>query len=147
MGVMVLIANHLQYSKKAGGRKPDFGTISSRAEFPAFCQFNQRRCVSLPVVQGGRIEIRAVRPDNGANFRINPNLIEKIRIAQRPVKPPMQQRLEVDRLRHTVFKLQLERVRCDDRNVLHKMDGVLFHFRFTICDSRGARNCRRIRKS
>ncbi len=78
-------------------------------------------------MQGGRIKIRAVWPDYGANFWINPNLIKKNRIAQWPIKTPVQQRLEVDRLRHTVFKSQFERMRRDDRDALHKMDGMLLH--------------------
>ena len=123
----LLNANHLQYIQPTNCRKFNFGTISGRAKIPAFCQFNQRRRVSRPVMQGGRIKIRTVWPDYGANFRINPNLIEKIRIMQRPIQPPMQQRLEVDRLFHAVFKSQFERVRRDDRDALYKMDGMLLH--------------------
>ena len=80
-----------------------------------------------PVVQRGRIKIRAVWPDDGANFGINPNLVKKNRIAERPIQPPVQQRLEVDRLFHTVFKSQFQRMRRDDRDAFHKMDGMLLH--------------------
>src|ERR1035438_4459879 len=74
---IVLIANHLQFNKWCAACKCYLGTISGRAEFPAFCQFDQRRRVGLPIVQRGWIKVRAVGPDDGAGFWINPNLIEK----------------------------------------------------------------------
>lgn len=77
-----------------------------------------------PIVQRRGIEVRAIRPDDGVNFGINSNLIEKFQITQRAVKLAAQNRLEVDHLLGFIFKLQLQRVRADNSCALHEVDCV-----------------------
>lgn len=116
----------LKFASGQVGRRAEFRT-SSRAKFPAIRQFNKFGRVRRPVVQGGGVKIRAVRPDDGADFRVNANLAEKNRVAQRTEKLPAQNRLEVDGLRRAVFKLQVQRMRRDHRDAGYEMDVMHLH--------------------
>jgi hypothetical protein len=55
---------------------------------PASRERNHGRFVLLPVVQGGGIEIGAVRPHEGVDFTVERDGIELIEVAQRPVEFP-----------------------------------------------------------
>jgi hypothetical protein len=67
-----------------------------------------------PVVQGGRIEVRSIRPHQRADFRIDPDLLEQPLVTQWAVQLASQNRPEVDGLLGGVVKANAERVRRND---------------------------------
>lgn len=66
----------------------------------------------MPVVEGGRIEVRAIGPDERVDFRIEMHLIEQRPIAQWAKVMAVEDWLKIDGLHSAVVKRNAESVRC-----------------------------------
>ncbi len=87
-------------------------------------QLAERRFMRWPIVQRCRIEIRAVWPDHGMNFRVEADLIEELNVAQRAKKLASQNWAEVDSALCSVIEPQLKRERGHDLNGAYAIDGM-----------------------
>jgi len=67
-----------------------------------------------PIVQCCRIEIGTIRPGNGTDFRIQPNLLEQIRIAKWAVEFPMKHWLKINDLLGSIVETHTESVAGQD---------------------------------
>ena len=77
-----------------------------------------------PVVKSRGVEIRSVRPHQRACLRIERNLVEQTRIAQRAVQFAPQDWLEIDDPFRSVVKYDAQGVRSDDpefRDAAHQV--------------------------
>ena len=68
-------------------------------------------------MQGGGVEIGAVGPYEGVDLRIERNLAEHSRIAQRAIEFAAQHGLEIDHLLGLVVETDTQRVDVDDLKV------------------------------
>ena len=67
-----------------------------------------------PIMQRGRVEVGAIRPDQRMSFEIDPNLIEQRQVAQRPEQLSGQNRLKIDGLFHAIVESDAQRVWGDN---------------------------------
>jgi hypothetical protein len=73
-------------------------------------------------MQGGRIKVRSVGPDQRLNFRIDPNLIEQLQVAQGSVQFARKNRSEIDGLFRGVVKTNAKCVSGNDFERANSMD-------------------------
>ena len=64
----------------------------------------QGLCVHRPIMERGRVEIRAVGPDQRMHIGIDPHLIKNHQIAQWAEQFPGKDRLKVDHLFRGIIK-------------------------------------------
>ena len=86
-------------------------------------------------MQGCRIEVGAVRPNERVYLWIDPNLIEYGQIAERSEQFSGQGRLEINQLFRVVFESHAEREWCDYLERLHTvyiMHDLLLHLSGSI---------------
>jgi hypothetical protein len=91
---------------------------------PAPGELDHGRLVLRPVVQGGGIEIGAVRPHEGVHFAVERDGVELVKIAQRLVELPFQHRPEVYRADQAVVEFDPESIGPFDLERLHFVDGM-----------------------
>ncbi len=65
-------------------------------------------------MQRGRVEVRAVRPNQRMHFRIDAEAVEQLQIAEGTVQFARQNRLEIDDALRRVVKAETHNVRSDD---------------------------------
>ena len=82
----------------------------------------ERLLVDGPVVQGGRIKVRSVGPDQRLDFRIDPNLVEQLQVAQGAVQFACKNRSKVDGLFRGVVKTNAEHVSRNDLERANSID-------------------------
>ena len=106
---------------RPGGSGPADRRFSSRWRntrtlhwLPAPGEFSECLLMDRPVMQGGRIKVRSVGPHQRLDFRINPNLIEQLQVAQGAVQFACQNGSKVDRLFRSIVKTNAERVSRND---------------------------------
>ena len=75
-------------------------------------------------MEGSRIKIRAVRPDQGVDLRIQPNLIEEILITQRAKQRSGQDRPKIDFTYQPVTERDSQAVRTNDLEIRDVMKSV-----------------------
>ena len=75
-------------------------------------------------MQGRRIKIGTIGPNESLNFRVNLNLIEHGKITQRSIKFADKHKLKVDSLFTAVIKRNTQRVRPDNFDGTNAVDGV-----------------------
>ena len=78
-----------------------------------------------PIMQRGRVEVGATRPDQRLSFEIDPNLIEQRQAAQRPEQLSGQNRLKIDGLFRAIVESDAQRVWGDNlerRDPVDRMD-------------------------
>src|SRR5207245_6899525 len=98
----------------------------SRSRSPTSRQFRKSIFVFGPVVKGRGIEVGAVGPHQRVGIGIDADLVEQLKIAQRPIQLARQHRLKVDRLLSAVLKMNTKRIRRYDFERLDLMNRV-FH--------------------
>ena len=76
-------------------------------------------------MQGSRIEIRAVRPDEGVRIRVDRDLLEDAHIAKRAVQLPAQDRLKIDCSLCPVIEPNIQHERTDDGERDDAVEGVI----------------------
>ena len=75
---------------------------------PALGRSTKIRLVFRPIMQRGGIEVGTTRPDDGMNFRVECDLGEYRRVAQRAVKFALENRLQVNGARQAIVKAQAQ---------------------------------------
>lgn len=85
--------------------------------FPGSRPLGHRRECLWPVVEGGRIKVRAIGPDEGVNLWVQPNLLEDLRVTQWPEQRSGQHWLEVDISHHDVAERDSQPIRTDHLEV------------------------------
>ncbi len=88
---------------------------------PAFGSGTKSRLVLGPIVKGSRVEVGSAWPDNGMNLRVERDLSESRRVAQRPVKLARKNRFEINSAHQAIVEAQTQRIRSD---VLARGDAV-----------------------
>jgi len=96
-----------------------------RAEIPLPGASGQGLRVRRPIMERGRIEIRAVRPDQGLDLGIDPHLIENRQVPQRAEKLAGKHRLKVDDLFGGIVKFHAQGIGGFD---LERPDAVQWVF-------------------
>ena len=87
---------------------------SGRGEFPLAGAGGEGIGMGGPVVKGCGVEVRAVGPDKGMHFRVDSDLIEKLKLAQRPEEFPGENRAKIDYLLRVVVEPHTQSViPCD----------------------------------
>ena len=84
--------------------------------------------MQTPVMQGCRIEIRAIWPDQRMHLGIEPDAIEHLKVAQRPIDFAQQNRAKVDALCRPVVKLNSQRVGGQDFKSDDPVNGMILTF-------------------
>lgn len=75
-------------------------------------------------MKGSRIKIRAVRPDQRVDLRIQPNLVEDIRITQRAIKSPSKDRPEIDFTHQAIAECDSQAMRTNNLEIGDAMKSV-----------------------
>ena len=75
-------------------------------------------------MEGSRIKIGAVRPDQGVNLRIQPNPAEKIRITERAIQRSGKDRAEIDFAYHAITECDSQAMRTNNLEVGDAMKSV-----------------------
>ena len=78
-----------------------------------------------PVVKRRRVEVSIVRPYQGANLVVESDTVEGGQILKRPKQRATQDGPEIDPLLRSVGERDVQRVRPDDAEVRHAMNGVI----------------------
>jgi len=60
-----------------------------------------------PIVQGGRVEVRAIWPYQGVNLGVQPDLVKQAQVAQRPVDLALKDGAEINFTGQAVVKSDL----------------------------------------
>jgi len=95
---------------------------------PAPRKLAERRLVRRPVMQGCRIKIRSVRPDDRMNLRIKANLIKQIDVAERAEEFTGKNGREIDPALRPVIEPQLQRERSDYLHGPDAIDGMAHRY-------------------
>ena len=66
-----------------------------------------------PIVERGRVEVGSAWPNDSMNLRVEGDLCKSKRVAERPVKLALQNRLEINGAGQTIVEAQMQRVRPD----------------------------------
>jgi len=116
MGFSPFIARMRFFTAQVACRTTLFGFISSMnwLRFPFPRAFGKCFRIFRPVVQRGRIKIRAVRPDQRVNFRVNPHLIENGKVLQRAIQFTRQYRTKINQLFRGVIKTYAQHIGRDN---------------------------------
>ncbi len=77
-----------------------------------------------PVVKSGRIKVSAIRPNEGVNLWVQPNLLEDFRVTQRPEQRSGQHGLEIDVAHYAVAERDSQPVRTDHLEVRDAVEGM-----------------------
>jgi hypothetical protein len=80
--------------------------VLCRSRAPTCGQFVPGAFMLRPIMQNGGVRIRAVPPNQGLEFRVEPDGVEHFRIAKRPIKSAPQHRLKVNEPLHVIVKSQ-----------------------------------------
>ena len=75
-------------------------------------------------MKGSRIKIGAVRPDQGVNLRIQPNLAEKIRVTERAIKRSGKHRPEIDFAHQAITECDSQAMRTNNLEISDAMKSV-----------------------
>jgi hypothetical protein len=75
-------------------------------------------------VKRRRIEVGIVRPNQSAHFRVKPDSVEGGQVVERPKQGAVQDRLEVNALLRAVRERDRQRIRPDDAEMGHPMNGM-----------------------
>ena len=75
-------------------------------------------------MEGSRIKIGAVRPDQGVNLRIQPNLAEKIRITERAIQRSGKDWPEIDFAHQAITKCDSQAMRTNNLEIGDTMKSV-----------------------
>ena len=75
-------------------------------------------------MKGSRIKIGAVRPDQGVDLRIQPNLAEKIRITERPIQRSGKDRPEIDFAHQAITEYDSQAMRTNNLEIGDAMKSV-----------------------
>jgi hypothetical protein len=75
-------------------------------------------------VKRRRIEVGIIRPDQSADFRVEPDGIEVAQVLERPKERPLQHRPEVDALLGAVIERHEKRVWPDDAEPSDPVNGM-----------------------
>lgn len=79
-------------------------SCSRRRKFPPSGARGEELGMRGPVVEGGRVEVGTIGPDEGMNFGVNSHLIEKCEVAQRPEEFPREDGAKIDHLFRAVIE-------------------------------------------
>jgi len=75
-------------------------------------------------MENRRIEVRAVRPDNGPNLRVERDACEDKRVAERAVKFPFKHIGKINDRLDAVLKTKTKRIGCDALESGNPVDGM-----------------------
>jgi hypothetical protein len=65
---------------------------------PALNHFDKIRRIPGPIVEGSRVEVCSVRPNQGVDFVVKRGLIEELKVAKRTVQFACEDRQKIDGL-------------------------------------------------
>ena len=78
-----------------------------------------------PIVERSGIEVRATRPDDRMNFRIESDLGKKSRVAERAVKLAFQNTLEINDAAQPIVEAQTQRMRLNALDGSDTVNGMI----------------------
>lgn len=95
---------------------------------PLLCPRCQVLHISRPIMQGRRIKVSIIRPNQRIRFRVEPNLVEESDVSQRAVQRSEQNRTKIHGLRSPIVKIDLECMSC---NNFKRTDTIYWMVRFS----------------
>ncbi len=78
-----------------------------------------------PIVERSGIEVRATRPDDRMNFRVQSDLGKSSRVAERAVKLAFQNTLEINDATQPVVEAQTQRMRLNALDGSNTVNGMI----------------------
>ncbi len=100
------------------------GDAGGHAGFPSLGRSGKSIFVQWPVVEDRGIEVRAVRPDNGPNLRVQRDAGEDKRVAEWAVKFPFKHIGKINDRLDPVLKAKTKRIGCDVLESGNPVDGM-----------------------
>ena len=101
-----------------------FSDAGGHARFPSLGRSGKSIFVQWPVVEDRRIEVRAVRPDNGPNLRVERDAGEDKRVAERTVKFPFKHIGKINDCLDHVLKAKTKSIGRDALESGNPVDGM-----------------------